>query len=128
MSRFDTAFTPLGMVGVPNSLVIKMESVKNTIKPLIAPGARFRGEPALSFASHSPTKTINDSTSTPALPHLPLHSCLLLPTGLPLVLPYSIPPLGSSLVRGENSDSDGGRPWNYQIFRLVLLFHEFRSE
>lgn len=39
------------------------------------------------------------------LPYLPLHSCLLSPTGLPLVLPYSIPPLGSSLVRISTSPS-----------------------
>lgn len=33
--------------------------------------ARFRGEPALSLASYSPTKTILDSTSTPASPLVP---------------------------------------------------------
>ena len=73
MSRFDTAFTPLGMVGVPNSLVIKMESVKNTIKPLIAPGARFRGEPALSFASYENNKRLDFHTcaSSPASPLVP---------------------------------------------------------
>ena len=61
--------------------------------------ARFRGEPALSLLTRLRKKAkILDSTFTPALPHLPLHSCLLSPT-----VPYSIPLLGSSLVRTSTS-------------------------
>lgn len=93
------------MVGVPLSLVINWISQEYNQAFIviscwnISLPARFRGEPALSLLTRLRKKAkILDSTFTPALPHLPLHSCLLSPT-----VPYSIPLLGSSLVRTSTS-------------------------
>lgn len=97
---------PFGMVGEPLSLVINW--ISQEYKKAFIAFDRSRLAFEASLHSRLLLTRLRKQYVT-RLPHLPLHSCLLSPTGLPLVLPYSIPLLGSSLLVWT-STSQSSRP------------------